>query len=539
MPVVKSTTRIHHLILLFILLLILISSVFLRNFPSYDADIKGACGAFRCIPTNVYGVDEFPENIPIVEIRKDYHSGRPVRRGTLELLGGVSSYTMDMKNGKWNESSDKVSLQKFQRILQCAPSEPELEGRRGVYGFMKLVRVSLQSILSACAYLEVGCLEWHDCKRKSNMLLSGKMMPSKRFDMNIRLVRISRGKLYYDWPWHIDRFKRGTDWSISRLIGGVLEKVHDIGDSVFFVRSWDLALFPAHFPVPAFSHGTTTENSDMPYPWSLVIDDEILFHMDQVVRGKTVFSDMRPDNNTVWDNRVEKAIFLGALFGYRPAAISRQIVMDLAVLRPDLVEARFDAAFEVYAYGPHSDEDASLSTMLEALNTSRTIEKFDGTRPGSMRHFAHLFSTHRLPLDEYMRSYKYLLVLAGSGSSGRLCTFLAHSGAVVLLQETSYLYHFTQRLRPWVHYVPVSFTLSDLYEKVEWLRAHDVQARQIARNGRAFGLSYLRLEDYYCYVAAVLKAFSDVADKDALQPFDQRSFLVTDGPKKGTSLPEE
>lgn len=57
-----------------------------------------------------------------------------------------------------------------------------------------------------------------------------------------------------------------------------------------------------------------------------------------------------------------------------------------------------------------------------------------------------------LSLETYMTSYRYLVVIAGLVSADRLNTFLAHSGAVILLQETDFIYHFSSFLKPWVHY---------------------------------------------------------------------------------------
>lgn len=41
-----------------------------------------------------------------------------------------------------------------------------------------------------------------------------------------------------------------------------------------------------------------------------------------------------------------------------------------------------------------------------------------------------------------------------------------------------------------------------------------------AMNGWAFGKSYLRLEDYYCFTATVMDEISKVQKKDALRPFN-------------------
>ena len=60
--------------------------------------------------------------------------------------------------------------------------------------------------------------------------------------------------------------------------------------------------------------------------------------------------------------------------------------------------------------------------------------------------------TDHFSLETYMTSYRYLVVLAGLFSADRLNTFLAHSGAVILLQETDFIYHYSSFLKPWVHY---------------------------------------------------------------------------------------
>ena len=90
---------------------------------------------------------------------------------------------------------------------------------------------------------------------------------------------------------------------------------------------------------------------------------------------------------------------------------------------------------------------------------------------------------------------------------------------MILLQETDFLYHFSARLKPWVHYVPLAYNAADLLEKVLWLKSHPQFARRLATNGKNFGASFLRLEDYHCYWASALEAVAGVATPDALVPF--------------------
>lgn len=66
---------------------------------------------------------------------------------------------------------------------------------------------------------------------------------------------------------------------------------------------------------------------------------------------------------------------------------------------------------------------------------------------------------------------------------------------------------FTDRLAPWVHYIPVQNDLSDLYDSLIFFRgdpngdgAHDDLARKIAYAGRDWSLRFWRKEDLTAYM---------------------------------------
>lgn len=44
------------------------------------------------------------------------------------------------------------------------------------------------------------------------------------------------------------------------------------------------------------------------------------------------------------------------------------------------------------------------------------------------------------------------------------------------------------RLKPWEHYVPVAADLSDLTARLDWVRSHDAESRDIAQRGRRLAL---------------------------------------------------
>jgi hypothetical protein len=39
------------------------------------------------------------------------------------------------------------------------------------------------------------------------------------------------------------------------------------------------------------------------------------------------------------------------------------------------------------------------------------------------------------------------------------------------------MFHFSARLLPWVHYVPLTYSTADAIDKIEWLKRHDEKAR--------------------------------------------------------------
>jgi hypothetical protein len=384
---------------------------------------------------------------------------------------------------------------------------------------MNLIGVSRRSILITCAWIEGGCGLWADCHKKATKLLSGELKFEPLINnFFVKLIRVRHGQLYLDWPWGSGRVFKRPDFNVIRLFAAVLELVSDIPDSVFFLQTYDFPLLPSNFPVPVFSHSPRVDkNSDIPFPWPRVINDEVNYYLNKFIKKKHIFPDLNPSRDNIWNKKIEKVGFYGILWENNPGALARQVLIDLSLLRPDLIEAKFTSATPMNPYNPESDEhlfDMKIPRrskrhlpdnkhgLEHLLNTTHT--------PGFIKTLRNAFQKIQIKKEKYMQKYKYLVVIAGNSGADRLASFLAHSGSVILLQQTSYLTHFSQRLRPWVHYVPISFTAADIVEKILWLKSHDSLARKIAINGWNFGKSYLRLEDYYCYTASALVEISKV-----------------------------
>jgi len=80
---------------------------------------------------------------------------------------------------------------------------------------------------------------------------------------------------------------------------------------------------------------------------------------------------------------------------------------------------------------------------------------------------------------------------------------------VLVLKSGTHItyFRFTDRVAPWVHYIPVQVDLSDLYDSLVFFRgdpngdnAHDDLARKIASAGRQWSKTFWRKEDLTAYM---------------------------------------
>lgn len=107
----------------------------------------------------------FPVAIPLYEVRRDIYTNQTVSRGRLHLINYLTS---KHRNGLPfdNEEQRKkmVNFVDFQKHLQCASPEPELNGNRGSWSLLKMAPPTQQTIEHVCAWAESKCHPWVDCK---------------------------------------------------------------------------------------------------------------------------------------------------------------------------------------------------------------------------------------------------------------------------------------------------------------------------------------------------------------------------------------
>jgi hypothetical protein len=467
---------------------------------------------------------DFPTSIPKEDsIRLDVYSQQPVRRShnVLHLYS--------------HQRENTYTYEEFQKHLQCPLSQPDIDGPNGVISFLRLMPLTKRNLKILCAFAESSDNDNIPAHMDGPQSRIPQYERNEGFDrnskirINYRLYRVINNTLHYDWPWGIDRFDREkAERSIEQGYGGmglfhtVLKYVNDIGDNVFFFGG-DRALLPWFIPTPFISYSPALGYTGIPFPWLESHTTEENAYKDASPNAKHPSDLTDEDFHThipfkPWEERTDKAAFFAA------SVTNRNIIFEFGRVYP-----------EHFTMGTDCTVNHNNAPSFNPADSSANIQLKDQWEKGNRYNLSRLHESQMNGLASNMLYYcdkpnryspghfKYVVVPPGIhelSTSGRLAFLLAHSGAVILIREGLPRHHFANRMKPWVHYVPLSFSGSDLLEKVLWLKKNDALAKQIAANGHAFGKSYLRLEDYLCYMSTMMRMLSELQkNSDVLEAF--------------------
>lgn len=235
---------------------------------------------------------------------------------------------------------------------------------------------------------------------------------------------------------------------------------------------------------PLLGMVTTDKNADIPIPtwedWMRVssIEDRKFFN-----NGR----DYKINFDIPWANKKAIAVFRGGSTGCG-TEIETNPRIKLARMNLDNVldedgQRLLDAGITDWNTRPRKEPGKEYLTTIE-LN-ELNIPVIDSLNP-------------------YQQSgYKYIINVDGHVSAYRLSLELS-TGSVILLADSKYHMWYHQFLQPWVHYVPVTSDLSDLYEKIKWCKTHDEECQTIAQNALEFYGKYLSKEGIFDYLQNLL-----------------------------------
>ncbi|KAJ7180036.1 glycosyl transferase family 90-domain-containing protein [Mycena crocata] len=115
--------------------------------------------------------------------------------------------------------------------------------------------------------------------------------------------------------------------------------------------------------------------------------------------------------------------------------------------------------------------------------------------------------------------YKYVLDIDGNGWSGRFKRLIVSNSLV--FKASIYPEWFSDRIAPWVHYIPIQLDLSDLHDALAFFRgdasgagAHEDLARKIAAAGQTWSKEFWRKEDMVAYYFRLFLEYARVMSED-------------------------
>ena len=183
------------------------------------------------------------------------------------------------------------------------------------------------------------------------------------------------------------------------------------------------------------------------------------------------YADMRESAKAIpWDQRLPVALWRGSTTGFPIDAdrgwrsFPRVALCEISRAHSDIIDAGVTLALQPYIQMPSPELERDL-------------------------HEADLMRSP-IPHTDFAK-YKYQIDIDGNSNSwsGPFRKLLTGSPLLKVASLYGYRQWYYDCLQPWVNYVPVADDMSDLVEKIEWLRAHDDVARRIGENGHALAMS--------------------------------------------------
>lgn len=181
-----------------------------------------------------------------------------------------------------------------------------------------------------------------------------------------------------------------------------------------------------------------------------------------------------------WSDKLPIAVFRGSSTGAGVDARTNQRLKALKLARDH--QDLLDVGITKWNLRPRKYETEQYLKTIE-LESYPVVEK--------------------LTLQEQSDAYKYILCLEGHVAAYRLSYELS-SDSVVLLADSRYKMWYNSMLKPFVHYVPVRWDLSDLIDKITWCREHDTDCIKIIQNANAFYDTFLGVTGILDYLQKLM-----------------------------------
>lgn len=115
-----------------------------------------------------------------------------------------------------------------------------------------------------------------------------------------------------------------------------------------------------------------------------------------------------------------------------------------------------------------------------------------------------------IPFEQQAARFKYAVHVEGVGGWADRFKHLLRSGSALVRQQQGVTEWFEPLLQPWRHYVPTASTLRNLSDAVDWLRAHDAEARLMATEAAALVHRVMRVNALAYYMEELFVGYASL-----------------------------
>lgn len=195
----------------------------------------------------------------------------------------------------------------------------------------------------------------------------------------------------------------------------------------------------------------------------------------------------------LWQTKIDKIFWRGASTGsaakhfyniYNFDKFARLKLTMFSKLYPDLVDAKLNR------YPDFSEDD-------DGKNLKKILQILFGKDKEWIKEEDHL-------------KYKYLIALDGNTCPWVRVPWIMLSNSVLLKQETNKIEWFYPALKPYINYVPVKEDLTDIFEKIQWMKDNDRELQQISTNAQNFVKNNLMPEHIDAHMAIILNEYHKI-----------------------------
>jgi hypothetical protein len=235
--------------------------------------------------------------------------------------------------------------------------------------------------------------------------------------------------------------------------------------------------------IPILSPYTNKDYLDIPFiipqDWQLAIQDKSYYEIKEEVK---------------WEDKIPVALFRGSATGSMELKYNQRLQisnLDKKLNNKNLL----DAGIVSWNSRDKIDSNLQINYIKPYLFDFKLKEK--------------------IPMNEQIK-YKYIINIDGHSNPNRT-SYLLQINSLIMIVESKYVVGnicwYTNILKPYEHYIPIKYDLSDLEEKILWCRNNDEKCKQIVQNANKLYNKYFSKENILLYCKYLFNQISNNFNK--------------------------